>query len=154
MTAAKHPEACHLGGFKRLALAMGWLLTWSASLSVQGQAAPASAVPAAPAAAQAGASGGAQPDAGRTPAAPAAVLAGACVSLSGYLTLKGSEPGAWWALTDDQGQVWKLVSPTPQQALVLAQAQNQRVRVEALRLEKYFHFEQVQPCRIVVEPLP
>lgn len=132
MTAEKFAQA-RLGRFRRLALAMGWLLAGSAPFGVHGQAAPA--MPAAP-------------------AAPAAVPAGACVSLSGHLSLKGAEPGAWWALTDDRRQVWKIVSPTPQQALVLAQAQNQRVRIEALRLEKYFHFEQVQPCRIVVESAP
>lgn len=142
--------AARLGGFKRLVLAMAWLLTGSASFSVHGQTAPA--LPAAPASAQAGASGGPQAEARRIPVAPAAVPPSVCVSLSGHLTLKGSEPGAWWALTDDRGQVWKIASPTPQQALILEQAQNQRVRVEALRLEKYLHFEQVQPCRIVVEP--
>ena len=37
------------------------------------------------------------------------------VSISGNLSLKGAEPGAWWAVTDDQGQVWKITSPSPDQ---------------------------------------
>lgn len=74
------------------------------------------------------------------------------VSVSGLLTLKGAQPGAWWSVTDDQGQVWKIISPTPQQADELQQAQNRRVSVAGRREGKYLNFEQVRLFRITVMP--
>lgn len=93
------------------------------------------------------------------------VLAGCCVnpgnwsetehdyvSISGHLTLKGSEPGVWWALTDDKGRIWKIASPTPEQQEILEKAQNTRVRIKGQWLEKDLNFEQVQPWRIMAVP--
>lgn len=74
------------------------------------------------------------------------------VSVSGNLTLKGSEPGAWWAVTDDQGRVWKITSPTPEQVATFQRAQNQRVSIEGRRQAKYLSFEQIQPSSVVVAP--
>ena len=74
------------------------------------------------------------------------------VSVSGLLTLKGSEPGAWWAVTDEQGRVWKIASPTPEQVATFQQAQNHRVSIEGRRQAKYLSFEQIQPSRVVVAP--
>ncbi|MEO6320882.1 MAG: hypothetical protein ABIR56_09390 [Polaromonas sp.] len=74
------------------------------------------------------------------------------VSVSGSLTLKGTEPGAWWAVTDDQGHVWKISAPTPDQITAFQQAQNRRVRVDGRREEKYLNFDQIRPLRIVVAP--
>ncbi|MDQ3058369.1 MAG: hypothetical protein M3R45_02430 [Pseudomonadota bacterium] len=74
------------------------------------------------------------------------------VSISGQLTLKGSEPGVWWALTDDEGRVWKISSPTPQQLAILEKAQNRRISIEGVRLEKDLNFEQVQPSRVIPTP--
>ena len=74
------------------------------------------------------------------------------VSVSGNLTLKGTEPGAWWAVTDDQGQVWKISAPTPDQIATFQQAQNHRVRVDGRREDKYLNFDQIRPLRIVVAP--
>ena len=76
------------------------------------------------------------------------------VSISGHLTLKGSEPGAWWAVTDDQGHIWKIASPTPEQLAIFRRVQNQRIRMEGRRLDKYLNFEQVQPSRIITAPNP
>jgi hypothetical protein len=78
--------------------------------------------------------------------------ANANISVSGQLTLKGSQPGAWWAVTDDQGQVWKIFSPTPEQVATLQKAQNGRVRIEGRRQAKYLSFEQIQASSIVVTP--
>jgi hypothetical protein len=74
------------------------------------------------------------------------------VNISGNLTLKGSEPGAWWAVTDDQGNVWKITSPTPEQIATFRQAQNRRVSVEGRRDGKYLSFEQIRPSRVVTAP--
>ena len=74
------------------------------------------------------------------------------VSVSGNLTLKGSEPGAWWAVTDDQGNVWKITSPTPDQIAKFQQAQNHRVSIEGRRDGKYLNFEQIRPSRVVTTP--
>ena len=76
----------------------------------------------------------------------------ASVSISGRLTLKGPEPGAWWAVTDDQGRVWKITSPTPDQIATFQQAQNHRVSIEGRRQEKYLNFEQIQPARVITTP--
>lgn len=77
---------------------------------------------------------------------------GADVSISGNLTLKGSEPGAWWAVTDDQGRVWKIISPTADQVAAFQSAQNHRVRIEGRRQEKYLNFEQIRLSRVTTLP--
>ena len=74
------------------------------------------------------------------------------VSVSGNLTLKGSQPGAWWAVTDDRGRVWKITAPTPDQVATFKGAQNRRVSIEGRRQEKYLDFEQIQPARVLVAP--
>ncbi|MBK5204894.1 MAG: hypothetical protein JJD98_05640 [Polaromonas sp.] len=74
------------------------------------------------------------------------------VSISGNLTLKGSEPGAWWAVTDDLGRVWKITSPTPDQIAMFQRAQNHRVSIEGRRQEKYLNFEQIRPSRVIIVP--
>lgn len=74
------------------------------------------------------------------------------ISISGHLTLKGSEPGAWWAVTDDAGRVWKIDAPTTDQIATFQGAQNHRVRIEGRRQGKYLSFEQIRPARVT--PLP
>jgi hypothetical protein len=74
------------------------------------------------------------------------------VSVSGQLTLKGSQPGTWWAVTDDQGRVWKITSPTPEQIAIFEKAQNRRISIEGRRQAKYLSFEQIQPSSVVVAP--
>ncbi|NMM10245.1 MAG: hypothetical protein HHJ16_08230 [Polaromonas sp.] len=74
------------------------------------------------------------------------------VSISGNLSLKGAEPGAWWAVTDDQGQVWKITSPSPDQIALFQQAQNHRVSMQGHRQAKYLNFEQITPSRVVTAP--
>lgn len=74
------------------------------------------------------------------------------VTISGQLTLKGSEPGAWWAVTDDRGQVWRIVAPTPEQLPILEKAQNQRISVQGRQHEKDLGVEQIQPARIIPRP--
>lgn len=78
----------------------------------------------------------------------------ACINISGNLTLKGSEPGAWWALADDQGRIWKITLPTPEQLVIFEKAQNQRIGLQGRRLGKYLNFEQIQPCHIITGPAP
>ncbi len=90
--------------------------------------------------------GGCANSAGQSPGNPAEV------SVSGHLTRKGSAPGDWWAVTDDRGQVWKLVSPTPLQLAAFEKAQNHRVRVDGHRQAKYLSLEQIQPVRVMALP--
>ena len=74
------------------------------------------------------------------------------ISIAGNLTLKGSEQGAWWAVTDDQGRVWKITAPTSAQLALFQQAQNHRVSIEGNRQGKYLNFEQIQPSRVIIAP--
>lgn len=76
------------------------------------------------------------------------------VSISGQLTLKGPEPSIWWAVTDEEGRVWKISSPTPEQQAILEKAQNQQVSIEGRRLQKDLDFEQIAPVRITPTPAP
>lgn len=68
----------------------------------------------------------AQPEASSS---ASAVQAGVHGQWQGVLTRKGPELGAWWALTDNQGQTWRLVSSSPAQDQQLMQWQNRTVKV-------------------------
>lgn len=70
------------------------------------------------------------------------------VRISGQLTLKSSEPGTWWAVTDDEGRIWKIASPPPDLVLIFENIQNQRINVEGCQLEKELNFEQIEPYLI------
>jgi hypothetical protein len=48
----------------------------------------------------------------------------------GLLTLKGPELGAWWALTDTSGVVWRLELNSTAQQEQFRQWQNRRVEVD------------------------
>jgi hypothetical protein len=74
------------------------------------------------------------------------------LTVSGNLTLKGSQPGAWWAVTDDQGRVWKISAPTPEQVATFQNAQNKRISIEGRRDGKYLNFEQLRPLRVIAAP--
>jgi hypothetical protein len=74
------------------------------------------------------------------------------VRISGSLTLKGSEPGTWWAVTDDEGRIWKIASPPPELQAILETIQNQRISVEGCQLEKELSFEQIEPHLITSAP--
>jgi hypothetical protein len=74
------------------------------------------------------------------------------INVTGRLTLKGSDPFAWWAVTDELGQVWKITSPTPEQVSLMARTQNQKVKVVGKPDGKYLSIPQVQPSRISVLP--
>lgn len=76
------------------------------------------------------------------------------VRISGPLTLKGSEPGAWWAVTDDEGRIWKIASPPLELQAILEKIQNQRISVEGCQLEKELNFEQIEPYLITSAPEP
>lgn len=76
------------------------------------------------------------------------------VHISGPLTLKGSEPGTWWAVTDDEGRIWKIASPPPELEAIFEKIQNQRISVEGCQLEKELNFEQIEPYLINSVPAP
>ena len=50
------------------------------------------------------------------------------VVVSGLLTLKGSEPGTWYAITDSAGEIWECVGLTAELRSKMAKLQNQKVR--------------------------
>ena len=71
-----------------------------------------------------------------TPAPQAATVAPAAnetVHIVGLLTLKGPELGAWWALSDDSGAVWRLETSSAEQNVSFRQWQNKRVNVDGVR---------------------
>jgi len=74
------------------------------------------------------------------------------VHISGPLTLKGAEPSTWWAVTDDEGRIWKIASPPPELQAIFEKIQNQRISVEGCQLEKELNFEQIEPYLINSEP--
>jgi hypothetical protein len=76
------------------------------------------------------------------------------VRISGPLTLKSSEPGAWWAVTDDEGRIWKIASPPPELEAIFEKIQNQRISVEGCQLEKELNFEQIEPHLVTSAPEP
>jgi len=76
------------------------------------------------------------------------------VHISGPLTLKGSEPGTWWAVTDDEGRIWKIAAPPPELQAILEKIQNQRISVEGCQLGKELNFEQIEPYLITSAPAP
>jgi hypothetical protein len=78
--------------------------------------------------------------------------ANAEINVTGSLTLKGSDPFVWWAVTDERGQVWKITSPTPEQVNLMEHTQNQKVKIIGRPDGKYLSFPQVQPSRISVLP--
>ncbi len=76
------------------------------------------------------------------------------VRISGPLTLKGSEPGTWWAVTDDEGRIWKIASPPLELQAIFEKIQNQRISVEGCQLDKELDFEQIEPYLINSVPAP
>ena len=78
----------------------------------------------------------------------------AAVNISGPLTLKGSEPATWWAVTDDEGRIWKIAAPPPDLQAVFQTIQNQRISVEGCQLEKELNFERIEPYLVTSAPQP
>ena len=70
---------------------------------------------------------------GRSPQA-AIASPGDAVRVVGLLSLKGSEPGAWWAITDDSGAVSRLEPASADQTAEFRQWQNRRVEITGTRL--------------------
>jgi hypothetical protein len=83
---------------------------------------------------------------GAPTAASAALDTG--VRVAGLLTRKGSEPGSWWAITDDAGKVWKIDHPPPALEQALQRRQNQRIAVDAAPRGMYLGFTQIAIVRL------
>jgi hypothetical protein len=109
----------HLGA---LACAIGLGLTGCV-------ASPAGSAPAALPAASAASSSSASP---------------AAVRVTGLLTLKGPELGAWWALTEASGVVWRLDMASADQFKQLRLWQNQQVEVEGVLNGTYLSTSRVR----------
>lgn len=70
---------------------------------------------------------------------------GSPVQVSGLLTLKGPEVGAWWALADaSSGVVWRLESSSPEQSARWRQWQNRRVDVQGTSAGTYLSNPRLQ----------
>lgn len=68
----------------------------------------------------------------------------------GTLSLKGSDFNAWWALADDQGNVWRLVTTSDAQRLALQPMQHKRVTVTGEMMGKLLANEQLQVDKVVL----
>jgi hypothetical protein len=69
------------------------------------------------------------------------------VEVVGILSRQGPDLDAVWAVTDDAGRIWEIVSPTPDQVALLTRLQNSRVVVRARRLER-MNFERLHLLEI------
>lgn len=83
---------------------------------------------------------------------PASAATSASVRVTGLLTLKGPEAGAWWAVADDSGALWRLESVSAEQAALLRQWQNRRVTAEGVRLGDLLRVRRLQLARVVLAP--
>jgi hypothetical protein len=54
------------------------------------------------------------------------------VSIVGVLTRKGPDMDSWWALTGDDGVLWKLEPANADQAALFQRMQNSRTRVKGV----------------------
>lgn len=81
-----------------------------------------------------------------TPASQTTTVAPAneTVHIVGLLTLKGPELGAWWALGDDSGAVWRLEPASVEQTVSFRQWQNRRVEVDGVRAGMFLHTPMVK----------
>lgn len=89
-------------------------------------------------------------------ASPAAVASSAAASqpvhITGLLTLKGPELGAWWAVADDAGTVWRVEPASPEQAAQWRAWQNQRVSVDGTPLSPWLQTPRVRALRLRPAP--
>jgi transcriptional regulator GlxA family with amidase domain len=76
---------------------------------------------------------------------------GASVQATGLLTLKGPEMGAWWALTDASGVVWRLESSNPEQVAQWRQWQNRRIQVQGVTDGAYLATTRLQVMKSVLK---
>lgn len=74
------------------------------------------------------------------------------VRLVGLLTLKGPELGAWWALTDASGVVWRLDTANPEQFEQLRSWQNRRVEVEGVPNGMYLSTSRLKVSKAQLKP--
>jgi hypothetical protein len=74
------------------------------------------------------------------------------IHLVGLLTLKGPEVGAWWALTVDGDQVWRLQPANAEQADSFRQWQNHRLSVDGVRNGFYLRTPQVKVEKALLLP--
>ena len=54
------------------------------------------------------------------------------ITIVGTLTRKGPDMDSWWAVTGDDGVVWKLEPANANQAALFQQMQNSRTRVKGV----------------------
>ncbi len=73
-------------------------------------------------------------------------------TISGTLGLKGSDVNAWWALEDDHGRVWRLVTTSIEQRKLLSSMQYRRVEVTGKLVGRLLANEQLQVERAVLLP--
>jgi hypothetical protein len=72
--------------------------------------------------------------------------------LAGLLTLKGPELGAWWAITDANGTVWRLESTNAALLEQFRQWQNRRVEVDGVANGNYLSTKIVRVDKARLKP--
>jgi hypothetical protein len=73
-------------------------------------------------------------------------------TVAGTLGLKGSDLNAWWALEDDQGRVWRLVTKSDEQRKQFDTMQHKRIEVTGKPLGKLLANEQLQVEKAALAP--
>jgi hypothetical protein len=70
------------------------------------------------------------------------------VTIVGILTRKGPDIDSWWAVTSDEGVVWKLELADENQAALLQRMQNNPVRVQGVTAGFMLAFPILKVARI------
>ena len=73
------------------------------------------------------------------------------LTISGMLTLKGSDANMWLALSDANGKVWRLESDDKNRLVQLCEWQNRSVKVQGTRLTPFLNIDRLQIDRINLE---
>ena len=73
------------------------------------------------------------------------------LTISGMLTLKGSDANLWLALSDVNGKVWRLESDDKNRLVQLREWQNRRVKVQGTKLTPFLNIDRLQIDRINLE---
>ncbi len=73
------------------------------------------------------------------------------LTISGMLTLKGSDVKLWLAVSDANGKVWRLESDDKTRLVQLREWQNRNVKVQGTKLPAFLNINRLQISNINLE---
>lgn len=73
------------------------------------------------------------------------------LTISGMLTLKGSDVNLWLAVSDANGKVWRLESDDKNRLVQLREWQNRNVKVQGTKLPAFLNVNRLQISNINLE---